>query len=144
MKYAWLVVLAVVGHGAAQAAPVAIIGGTVVDVRDFGRSTQDVVDAVVVIDGDAIVAVGPAASVAIPPGARIIDAHGGFVVPGLIDGAGALRSQGFAAAYLYDGVTTVYVPEGGDGEPRPPFAAAPGPRIVRGAPITGYASPPPA
>jgi hypothetical protein len=44
-----------------------------------------------------------------------------FLIPGLIGGFGALRTQAFGNAYLYDGVTTVYVPTalpngGGDGE----------------------------
>jgi hypothetical protein len=127
---------------AAQAETVAVVGGTLVDVGDFGHSMHDTPDAVVVIDNGRFVAVGPA-STPVPPGARIIDARGKFLVPGLIDGFGALRTQGYAKAYLYAGVTTVYVPTfvaggGGDGELKIFRNALPGPRLFLGAPMTGY------
>jgi hypothetical protein len=58
-------------------------------------------------------------------------------VPGPIDGFGALRTRGFANAYLYEDVTTVYMasglpPGGGDHETRILRNAAPGPRHFLG------------
>jgi hypothetical protein len=46
---------------------IAIIGATLVDVSDYGHSTNDIANAVVVIDAAKITAAGPAATVAIPP-----------------------------------------------------------------------------
>jgi hypothetical protein len=122
---------------------IAIVGATLVDVNNYGHSTNDIANAVVVIDGGKIIAVGPAPSVAIPTDAKQIDGKGTFLIPGLIDGFGALRTQEFANAYLYDGVTTVYVATGfetggGDHESKILRHAAPGPRLFLGAPMTGY------
>ena len=67
---------------AAQApAPVAIVGGTVID----GNGGAPTADAVVLIDGARITAVGPRSSVRVPAGAREIDARGRWIVPGFID-----------------------------------------------------------
>jgi Amidohydrolase family len=122
---------------------IAVVGGTLVDVSHFGQSAHDIPDAVVLIDGGRITAAGPASQVATPRGATRIDARGKFLIPGLIDGFGALRNQAFARAYLYDGVTTVYVativPDGGgDGEVTIARDAPVGPRLFLGAPMTGY------
>jgi hypothetical protein len=97
----------------AQAAPVAaspslaIVGGTLVDLAGSGFTNQDVGDSVVVIEGDRIVAAGPRSAVKVPRNARILDARGGYLIPGLIDGFAAHSSQAFANAYLYMGVTSV-------------------------------------
>jgi len=122
---------------------IAIVGATLIDVSNFGHSTKDIADSVVLIDEGKIVAVGPATQIAIPSRSTRIDARGKFLVPGLIDGFGALRTQAFANAYLYDGVTTVYVSTilpngGGDGELKIVRNASPGPRLFLGAPMTGY------
>jgi len=121
----------------------AIVGGTLIDLTGFGHSTNDLPDAIILVEGDKIAAVGPARSVEIPKGARIINARGKFLVPGLIDGFGAQRTQGYASAYLYEGVTTVYVPTipkvgGGDGELEVLKVGNPSPRLFLGAPVTGY------
>src|SRR5271170_1182759 len=89
---------------------IAIVGATLIDVSHYGHSTNDIVDSVVLIDEGKIIAVGSATQITIPAGSTRIDAHGEFLVPGLVDGFGALRTQAFANAYLYEGVTTVYVP----------------------------------
>jgi hypothetical protein len=122
---------------------IAILGATLIDVSNYGHSTNDVADSVVLIDEGEIVAVGSATQITIPSGSTRIDAHGEFLVPGLVDGFGALRTQAFANAYLYEGVTTVYVPTllpngGGDGELKIVRNASPGPRLFLGAPMTGY------
>jgi len=122
---------------------IAIVGATLIDVSGYGRSTNDIENSIVVIEDGKIVAAGSAAQIVIPFGATRIDAHGEFLVPGLIDGFGALRTQAFGNAYLYDGVTTVYVPTvlpngGGDGELKIVRDASPGPRLFLGAPMTGY------
>jgi Amidohydrolase family len=122
---------------------IAIVGATLIDVSNYGHSTNDIADSVVLIDEGKIVAVGSATQIIISSGSTRIDAHGEFLVPGLVDGFGALRTQAFANAYLYDGVTTVYVPTilpngGGDGELKIVRDASPGPRLFLGAPMTGY------
>jgi Amidohydrolase family len=121
----------------------AIVGGTLIDLNNYGHSTNDIPNVVVLIDAGKITAVGLASQIEIPRNARCIDAHGNFLIPGLVDGFGALRTQSFANAYLYEGVTTVYVPTvlpggGGDGELKILMHASPGPRLFLGAPMTGY------
>jgi hypothetical protein len=122
---------------------IAIVGATLIDVSNYGHSTNDIAASVVLLDDGKIVAVGSATQITIPSGSTRIDAHGEFLVPGLVDGFGALRTQAFANAYLYEGVTTVYVPTilpngGGDGELKIVRNASPGPRLFLGAPMTGY------
>ncbi len=80
---------------------------TVIDVSDWGRSIEDIENAVVLLKGDTIVGVGPAANLPVPPGARLVDCEGGFIVPGLVDGFAALNHQGQANAYLAMGVTSI-------------------------------------
>jgi amidohydrolase family protein len=92
---------------AAASRPLAIVGGTLVDLADSGNSNRDVRDSVVVIEGERIVAAGPRSEVRVPREARILDARGGYVVPGLIDGFASQANQAFANAYLYMGVTSV-------------------------------------
>jgi hypothetical protein len=128
---------------APQHEKIAIVGATLIDVSNYGHSTNDIADSVVLIDEGKIVAVGSATQIAIPAESTRIDAQGEFIVPGLVDGFGALRTQAFANAYLYEGVTTVYVPTilpngGGDGELKIVRDANPGPRLFLGAPMTGY------
>jgi hypothetical protein len=91
----------------AEPRAIALAGGTIVDVSDFGNSTRDIPDSVVVLRGDRIVASGRRADVAIPADAEIVDVHGKFLLPGLIDGFAGLNSQAQANAYLYMGVTTI-------------------------------------
>lgn len=86
---------------------VALVGGTIVDLSDFGRSNSDIEDGVVLIDGEKISAVGSRGKVKIPAGASIIDVKGKYVLPGLIDGYAALDNQAYANAYLYMGVTSI-------------------------------------
>jgi imidazolonepropionase-like amidohydrolase len=65
----------------AQAPAVAIRGATVIDVSDGSLER----DQTVLVEGNRITAVGPVAEVAVPPGAEVVEAAGGFVVPGLWD-----------------------------------------------------------
>jgi hypothetical protein len=74
-----LLLLAASAH--AQVPAVAIRGATVIDVRDGSLAR----DQTVLIEGNVITAVGPVAEVVVPPGADVLEAAGGFVVPGLWD-----------------------------------------------------------
>jgi hypothetical protein len=85
----------------------ALVGGTVVDVSEWGGSAKDLPDAVVVLRDGRITEVGSRMAVTIPKGARVIDCTGKYIIPGLIDGFAGMNSQGQASAYLYMGVTTV-------------------------------------
>jgi hypothetical protein len=87
--------------------PLVLVGGTVVDVSEWGRSAKDLPDAVVVLRDGRIAQVGSRMAVTIPKGARVIDCAGKFILPGLIDGFAGMNSQGQASAYLYMGVTTI-------------------------------------
>jgi imidazolonepropionase-like amidohydrolase len=71
----------------ATAAPtnvVAVVGATVVHPEVDGPAAQ-VANSTVIITDKRITAVGPAASTKVPSGARIIDGHGKWLIPGLID-----------------------------------------------------------
>jgi len=57
-----------------------------------------------------IVAVGPRSTTTIPASAGVVDVAGQYLVPGLIDGFAAQRSQGQANAHLAMGVTTIVGP----------------------------------
>ncbi len=105
-----LVMLALVMGGVlarSQPAPLVLVGGTVVDLTNWGHSAADQADAVVVVENGRIATVGTRATVPVPKGARVIDCTGKFIVPGLIDGFAGMSSQGEANANLYMGVTTV-------------------------------------
>jgi len=65
----------------APVARTAIVGGTVVD----GNGGPPIADAVILIEGARVAAVGPRSAIPIPADARQIDAHGQWIVPGLID-----------------------------------------------------------
>src|SRR6185295_12654587 len=122
----------------AASPPLAIVGGTLVDLADYGTSSRDVRDAVVIVEGDRIVAAGPRSAVRVPREARVLDARGGYIVPGLIDGFASQANQAFANAYLYMGVTSVVTrlpvqdrsEERRDPRRNPTFASAdPSPRL---------------
>src|SRR3954471_7447467 len=56
--------------------PLVLVGGTVVDVTDWGRSAKDLPDAVVIVQNGRITDVGTRAALPVPKGARIIDCTG--------------------------------------------------------------------
>jgi len=68
-----------------------IRGATLID----GTGGPPLADAVVVVQGDRIVAVGDGKTIAVPKETHVIDAHGKFVVPGLIDCHCHLEGVGF-------------------------------------------------
>ena len=80
---------------------------TVIDVSDRGSATNDIEDAVIVVLDGRISIVGPAAEVDLPEGVEVLDARGGFAIPGLIDCFAALNHQAQANAYLAMGITTI-------------------------------------
>jgi hypothetical protein len=108
----------------------ALIGGTVLDLDNWGTSEDDIEDSVVLLEGDRITAVGPRGEIAIPAGATRIDVSGKFILPGLIDAFAALNNQTYADAYLYMGVTSIIAV---DDERRGAFfgGANPGPAVYR-------------
>lgn len=63
------------------APPRAVVGGTLLD----GTGGPPLRDAVILVRDGRIEAVGPRGKVALPAGIDTLDAHGRFVVPGLID-----------------------------------------------------------
>jgi imidazolonepropionase-like amidohydrolase len=69
------------GASGSQYTMIAIVGCTVID----GNGGLPQPDAVVLVRGSRINAVGPRASVRVPDGATVIDAKGGYVLPGFID-----------------------------------------------------------
>ncbi|QQS40321.1 MAG: PD40 domain-containing protein [Acidobacteriota bacterium] len=71
----------------------AIVGGTVVTMRDANNTQEVIRDGTVLIRDNRIEAVGRRRDVKIPQGATVIDAKGKTVIPGLVD-AHAHGSQG--------------------------------------------------
>lgn len=59
----------------------ALVGGVLID----GLSGPPVADSVLVVDRDRIVSVGDRSSVTVPPEAELVDMHGRYLLPGLID-----------------------------------------------------------
>ena len=105
-----LILLLATGSAQAQnapAAPLVLVGGTLVDVTSWGRSAHDIEDSVVVLHEGRILEAGPSASTPIPKGARVIDCRGKYLIPGLVDGFAGMNSQAQASANLYMGITTV-------------------------------------
>src|SRR5882672_10929811 len=63
-------------------APTLVVrGGVLID----GTGAAPVENAAVVIRGGRIVQVGKAGAVTVPSGARVIDAHGKWIIPGIVD-----------------------------------------------------------
>ncbi len=84
------------------------------------KSGTNLLNQVILIQGDRIAAVGPAAQVAVPAGARVIDLSRATVLPGLIDrhvhliqdaqvndGRAALTGLNYALKDLHAGFTTL-------------------------------------
>jgi hypothetical protein len=133
-----LLFLAAVVLSASPERPLAIVGGTVLDVSSLGTSSHDLADATVLIRGGRIEAVGPRRNVPIPKDARILDAKGAFIVPGLSDVYATVNNQGQANAFLYMGVTSIVGLNDPSRRGRLFLGASPGPRIWRMESITGY------
>ena len=92
----------------AKAQPaIALVGGTLLDVSNFGHSARDIPDAAVVVRDGKIEAAGPRTLVKVPKDAKVIDYKGTYILPGLIDGFAGLNNQAQANAWLYMGVTTI-------------------------------------
>ena len=85
----------------AQARPIAIVGGTLID----GTGRAAVTDSVVIISGGRFQEVGKRGEVTIPQGAEMIDAKGKTILPGLIDGHCHYRDW-MGEIYLAYGVVT--------------------------------------
>ena len=89
------------GQAQAQAQPLVIRGGTLID----GNGGTPVPNSVVVIQGNRITAVGPAAQVTVPANARVIDATGKWVLPGLWD-AQTIYNWYYSELMLSYGITS--------------------------------------
>src|SRR6266545_4393924 len=114
------------------ARPIALAGGTIVDVSAFGSSTADLRDAVVVVEHGRITAAGPRRSTMIPRGAEVIDATGKFIVPGLHDVFATINNQAYASAFLYMGVTAIVANDTEDSRRGALFTGGqPSPRIYK-------------
>jgi hypothetical protein len=88
-------------------AALVLIGGTIIDVSDWGRSALDQQNSIVIIEDGKIAQVGSQSVIQVPPGAKVIDCTGKYLIPGLVDGFTGMNSQGQANADLYMGVTTI-------------------------------------
>ncbi len=95
----------------AQSNTTVLKGGTVIDVENYGKSANDIKNAIVIIRDGKVNSVGRAADIKIPSNATVVDVSGKYILPGLIEGFGSVANQSFANAYLYMGVTTVVTVE---------------------------------
>jgi imidazolonepropionase-like amidohydrolase len=91
--------LVVAGNLWAQAQPVAIVGGTLID----GTGRAAVADSAIVMQEGRFTAVGKRGEVSLPQGAEVIEAKGKTILPGLIDGHCHLRDW-MGEVYLHFGV----------------------------------------
>jgi Amidohydrolase family len=141
MRIRTLVLLAVT-IGAVQdkpVRPIALVGGTVVDLSAFGTATRDIRDGVVVVQDGRITAVGTRRSTMIPRGADVVDATGKFVVPGLHDVFATINNQAYANAFLYMGITAIVANDDPGGRRGALFTSGqPSPRIYRMVDVQGY------
>lgn len=83
-------------------APLALVGGTLIDVSGKPATAN----AVVLIEGDRIVAAGPRSTVKIPDGAKTVDVSGEFLLPGLWDMHAHFYQTELGPTYLAAGITT--------------------------------------
>jgi len=65
-------------------------------------------DQTVVVNGERIADIGPAKLVKVPRGARLIESHGKYLIPGLVDAHVHLQSEIEFPLYLANGVTSVF------------------------------------
>lgn len=115
----------------AQNNPIALIGGTIIDVTDYGNSVKDLKNSLVVFENGKITYAGNYDKKKIPAKARLLNINGKYILPGLIDGFAILNSQSQANAYLYMGVTTVVCTIDSSFRGNNFLAAAPSPRLER-------------
>ena len=119
--------------------PVVLVGGTIIDVSNLGKSGSDIKDSIVVIRGGQIVAAGPREGVRIPWNAKLFDVATKYIVPGLNDAFATQNNQAQANAHLYMGVTSIVGLDEPDGRRGPLYLRAnPSPRVYRLAVIEGY------
>ena len=103
----------------------ALVGGTVVTMRDAKNRQEVIQNGVVLIKDNKIVQVGKVGEVKIPPGATVIDTKGKTIIPGLVDAhahGGQGRNQIIPRqnwsmyANLAFGVTTIHDPSNNSNE----------------------------
>ena len=89
---------------------VALAGGTLLDVR----TGQQIADSLIIVEGDRIKQVGRGSDIVVPRDARVIDAHGKWIIPGLMDmHAHITYAKNLPLElYLVNGVTTIRDPGG--------------------------------
>lgn len=98
---------------------IALVGGTIVTMRDADHQQEIIEDGVIVVENNRIKAVGTRDQVRLPSNAKVIDISGQVVVPGLIDahahgGVGSyeiIPEQNWTQySNLSFGVTTIHDP----------------------------------
>jgi hypothetical protein len=124
---------------ASDARSLVLIGGTIIDVSNFGKSESDTKNSAVVIQRGKIINAGPKETIRVPAGAKVIEIPGKYVIPGLNDAFATQNNQAHANAYLYMGVTSIVGLDEPGGRRGPLFlAAAPSPHVYRLESISGY------
>jgi len=85
-----------------------IKGGTIINAKWNGSTTDDIENSFILIKNDKIIQVGKFEETStLPESAQIIDATGKYIVPGLIDGFAVINNQNYANAFLLSGVTSI-------------------------------------
>jgi len=109
----------------------AISGGKIIDISNFGNSRSDIENSLILIEDSKITYAGGMRPYKIGEMDRIIDVSGKYIIPGLIDGFAALDNQSFASSYLYMGVTSIIGVYGGRRAEVLFGQGSPGPNIIK-------------
>jgi len=120
-----------IGSTYSQDKVIALIGGTIIDVSDYGNQSNDLSNSLVIFQSGRIVYAGKYDKKVIPAKAEVINTKGKYILAGLIDCFAILNSQSQANASLYMGVTTVGTTIDGSFRGDNFLKAYPSPRLER-------------
>lgn len=132
MKSIFIIIFSIaclVSFSQTQQNVIALKGGTVIDVTNYGKSEKDIPNAIVIVENGKITAVGT--DIEIPVNAKLIDVTGKYILPGLIDCFATINNQAYANAFLYMGVTTVVVSENDNRRGNVDYTVSPSPALYK-------------
>jgi hypothetical protein len=126
-----ILAILIIGQARSQNQPIALVGGTIIDVSNYGNHSNDLKNSLVLFQNGKIVYAGKYHKTKIPTNTEIINVEGKYILPGLIDCFAILNSQRQANAYLYMGITTVGATIDGSFRGDNFLTANPSPRLER-------------
>lgn len=133
MKSIFLITFSIMASSATfsqtQQNVIALKGGTVIDVTNYGKSENDIPNATIIVENGKIKAVG--SNIEIPKTAKVIDVTGKYIIPGLIDGFATINNLAYANAFLYMGVRTVVVSDNDNSRGEVDYSVSPAPTLYK-------------